>query len=728
MARLAMLALLIGLFLSRASVTVLGEDFEVGQKVEVFFLGEWQPGVVTLVHKNGNARVRFAFAAAEQVQDFQKDAIRFEYESNAIYRGRTYTNVTGKTKIQGALLEIKEESIRLRKKDLSEIELKKDRLSEKDRKFIEKLEKQGFGAPIPPKGSAGNAGGNRPGNSLPPLPGSGGAGMEGGGAGAFGGDLGSGDALGDGASGDGESSDDGMGSDGGGAFAPGAKGGASSKFPGPSKKVQVQLADQDFWTYQPKAIKVERVVRRSESLGKIDPQPLFAVSSSGIKVAMFDSVAGELTARVVDMATGKVSAWKTPVVGESPLALSDDGKRLLMGERRGESKGINLAVVELEQAAKVLAVWRPLATLDIHSASWIDDDHVLVASVLGEVGVWRISDRKHVWWIAARPGGIPALSPSRDVVFVQTKTHLVGMETRTGKLVAQTASPFEGMRTMAVHPKGDRLVGVGVGVVVEWDLKTGKRLAFFAGSPLANSPRMVNWLDDRMILVDATMIRQQATYGELEVIDLDRQALVGAYVDGGGVMNQSGWQTVILGRLNSDFQNPFLVSPTLPDAKLRAEVTQRGNTWLADLKQGSSVRVSLESAPEYDREAELQRLKEKIGSAGYSVTDSKSDVEFYAVLRPKAQTVDAKGEPIRRHELVLRKGDKVIWAANPDVNENPEQFWAAYVIPPVIRVPDIENLPAFGQVTREGEFQRMSHSRSYLGGGRFNNRFDGRKP
>jgi hypothetical protein len=119
------------------------EKLKEGEQVEVFFLNEWQPGVVIATDKKGNARVEFEFAAAKQTQDFLRAAIRRPYENGAIVATRTYKDKSGKHSIVAAVIAITDTEVRLRKSDMTEKDLPLTSLSDADQKYLQGLIKKG---------------------------------------------------------------------------------------------------------------------------------------------------------------------------------------------------------------------------------------------------------------------------------------------------------------------------------------------------------------------------------------------------------------------------------------------------------------------------------------------------------------------------------------------------------------------------------------------------------
>src|SRR5262245_47417709 len=116
------------------------QTYKMGENVEVFYLNSWYPGVVVSSSPRGIV-VEYSFANRPRRELFKAEAVRAEYESGAMARGRNWTDTSGSFKVKAALLAINDDSVTLRKQDLSEITVQISKLSEGDRSFLTKLQK-----------------------------------------------------------------------------------------------------------------------------------------------------------------------------------------------------------------------------------------------------------------------------------------------------------------------------------------------------------------------------------------------------------------------------------------------------------------------------------------------------------------------------------------------------------------------------------------------------------
>ena len=124
------------------------EAYKEDDDIEVFFLNKWLPAKVVSITPRGEILAEYEWVTPRQGV-FKKDLVRFAYESGALVRARTWSNNSGKFRVKAALMGIEDQSVLLRKPDLSELKVAINKLSDADRSFLKKLEKQ-LG-PIAPK-------------------------------------------------------------------------------------------------------------------------------------------------------------------------------------------------------------------------------------------------------------------------------------------------------------------------------------------------------------------------------------------------------------------------------------------------------------------------------------------------------------------------------------------------------------------------------------------------
>jgi len=135
-----------------ACTATAAERYKEGDKIEVIHLGEWRPGTVVKTNQRGDVLATFEFAGTQQQRPFKAADVRYAYESGAVARARIWADAKGEFREKAALIDLDDETIRLRKPDKTEVELPIATLSAADQRFLDKLRKEsGGGLAKPPK-------------------------------------------------------------------------------------------------------------------------------------------------------------------------------------------------------------------------------------------------------------------------------------------------------------------------------------------------------------------------------------------------------------------------------------------------------------------------------------------------------------------------------------------------------------------------------------------------
>src|SRR5438034_467046 len=115
-----------------AAVIHAAETYKSGDKVEVLFLSKWRPAVVVTQNMRGEVLAEFEFTGPTR-RVFKAPEVRWAYESEALSKGRLWSDTTGSFKIKAALTAVNEKEATLRKPDLSEVTIELEKLSDSDR-------------------------------------------------------------------------------------------------------------------------------------------------------------------------------------------------------------------------------------------------------------------------------------------------------------------------------------------------------------------------------------------------------------------------------------------------------------------------------------------------------------------------------------------------------------------------------------------------------------------
>lgn len=126
-------------------VSLLGTDsvqaqlpVEVGETVQIQFLGDWHEGVAIDTNKQKQVLVEFVWGAGTQQRVFNRREVLREYEVGCMDFGRIWTSTAG-TKIEAALKSFEGDKLTLSRPDLEEIVVLEDKLSNKDVAYAKKI-------------------------------------------------------------------------------------------------------------------------------------------------------------------------------------------------------------------------------------------------------------------------------------------------------------------------------------------------------------------------------------------------------------------------------------------------------------------------------------------------------------------------------------------------------------------------------------------------------------
>ena len=705
------------------------EKLKEGEQVEVFFLNEWQPGVVVATDKKGNARVEFEFAAAKQTQDFLRAAIRRPHENGAIVATRTYKDKSGKHSIVAAVIAITDTEVRLRKSDMTEKDMPLTSLSDADQKYLQGLIKKGLAkkkklplkrAPIArtwtlssgetvdgdfvelkggqvvirqsdgsekqldlimlsqtdkryaiQKAAAGGLAATNSAQGNLKMPG----------------DIGPSD------------DDNLMAGD-----VTGTGDESPSSSSTPAKALKAQLLKEDRWGFEPDAIDRAKVVDRID-LGQLQNFPSSVVTSDGRKMLAY-SGSGKSEFTLVDLTSGKVSK-KTQKVRSIPKAISPSGKYYAGVE--SSSSNFEWSIFETETGKSIWNEWTPYGVgRDVMHAQFLDDEHLVTVSLYGDLGVWSINTKKLVWWIKMRATCIPAVSPGGKYLVIHTDDRLVVLVGATGKVVSQIASNPVGIRILAVDDSCQRLAGIGNGLARFWNLNDGKIVTEFGIASAVLDPSIAIWLTPTQVAVGGT--KMQRLMGQFDLVDISISGSASCFY------TSTNHESACNGFL--PFSLPqggtsLVLNPKLPSDPMNAIAEQFVSNLGIDLQPGSPVQIELNVGPNVDRMNELKKLTTRLTKAGFRVVESGGKATFVANMRESKNydQVDLKDLPDEAfkptRDLILKQGDAIVWRATKDIlGLEKGNVWSDYVIPSVIRIPK-QPAPCF-ILTGTGEWGRAA--------------------
>lgn len=288
---------------------------------------------------------------------------------------------------------------------------------------------------------------------------------------------------------------------------------------------------------------------------------------------------------LLDLAAGKqVAAVKTP--GEfAPLALADDGKRVLV--RRDEFGFSKRDQVELwgvdEGGVTKLSRFTPYGDLtgperDVRWAAFLEGGRLATVNVGGKLAVWDAATLKPLYFLPTARDAVPALSPDRKLIAFATDKDIGLLDAAAGKVVALRDAPGGMQPALAFSPSGARLARFSFGKIHVWNAATGEQQAELS-TVNAGGPGGFCWTSEDHVLV-----------GGRTLFDVATQVRLWDY-NGGEFAQQVGGLTWFVAS-SGDKQPGALVPARVPTAAAKAALAKAmTEPDFVVLKKGTVVRL-----------------------------------------------------------------------------------------------------------------------------------------
>jgi len=328
---------------------------------------------------------------------------------------------------------------------------------------------------------------------------------------------------------------------------------------------------------------------------------------------------GNSRTRVVlcDLTAGKVLGTATAPGHFAPVALSDDGNRVLVRrDEFGHSNQDRLEVWKLDGAnvTKTLR-WVPYDDLhggerDVKWATFLDDQRAVSVSGSGKLVVWQLEPLKPLYSLLIQGNCIPGLSPDRNFLAFATGHDVGVLDVGAGRVVALQATPDMQFPALAFSPSGKKLACAAFDKLYVWDTATGKQERESGYYGLHVGGQAV-WTDDDHILL-----------GNRTLFDLETQVKVWDYHGHELVQYLGGkcWFEVSQGERAPG----ALVPATVPQANVTAALKKAmAEPDFFVLKPGTTVAIDVSPLPDTDqREKVRAALAEKLQANGCQVGES----------------------------------------------------------------------------------------------------------
>jgi WD40 repeat protein len=489
---------------------------------------------------------------------------------------RTWTDSTGKFKIQGKMISNEGGKVTLERPDGTELEIELKKLSAADQKFIADLEKNGGDSPFKPKDD--DPFKTKPGTAKTP------------------------DKT------------------------------TETKSP-PGKRLVADFSDVKIvpvvqpdkpWQFElPKLPEAtgkgkSKVVALPKKSDFFEGAKSLVCSSNGKFAAVGYSlqrpgVDQPSTSRVVvcNLETGKQIGEGTQSGKFMPLAIHNDGKQVLM-KRDDFGHGTQDRIELWNVATKSVSrgnQWVPYDdekgnNRDVGWGSFIGDDRLATVSSEGKLVIWSLEDAKAVFTMDMQGGSKPAVSPDQKWLAFCTGKEIGLLDLVEGEVVALQSVPQVQWPVLAFSPGQTRLGMAAFDRLYVWNCENGE---LYREMPYQGLHVMGNitWPSEDHVLL-----------GNRYLIDLENQVKLWDY-QGGEFVQQSGGMTWFV--VSDGHQKPgaLLGAPLPPPAVKDALAKALSQPDFFVLKPGTVVKIDVSGVDAAGKDFVEKALTARLKDAGF---------------------------------------------------------------------------------------------------------------
>ena len=186
----------------------------------------------------------------------------------------------------------------------------------------------------------------------------------------------------------------------------------------------------------------------------------------------------------IDLVAGKSIAVTHFDYRYHPYDISPDGKRVVLGPgpMNALPGAAPIQIWELgdDGQAKPVVFFKPFAAhapwTAVKAVRFVDADHVIVIGAFTEIGLFKLSEARAVWWTPISIFSELVLSPNRKQVALGTESSndLTLLETMTGKTLARYGGKGQAWGKANFSPDGARLAVGALNRLFVYDVATGK--------------------------------------------------------------------------------------------------------------------------------------------------------------------------------------------------------------------------------------------------------------
>ncbi|BBO31690.1 SHD1 domain-containing protein [Lacipirellula parvula] len=363
---------------------------------------------------------------------------------------------------------------------------------------------------------------------------------------------------------------------------------------------------------------------------------------------------------VLDLVTGERLPTLSAAAKSGALWAAPSGKLLLTGEGFGAwNDSSHLHLWELGDKNLVhLLSFQPYGNAEAKKVKWVrwlDDQRFITRSEKDVFVIWNAADAKAIAEFTREWSGEPAVSPGGKQIAFATSKGIEIFSTTNGDHLATIPASDDWRDALAFSPGGERLAVVGERGIKIIDLTTGKPYSeFFVGGVRGGT-----WLDNRYLMANDGL-----------VIDTQSMCVLWKYFGAELLGAPGGQRWALIAPATGQGKSETIAPVSLPHPAAIA-ATPTAAEALA-LKPGDAVAIDVTAVDSTIAAEARLAIEKQLNAAGFKAADS-APVKIVATNRPgEAQEMNYRtfgiGGQVEKfsvntlyYELALVAGGEELW-------------------------------------------------------------------
>jgi len=474
----------------------------------------------------------------------------------------------------------------------------------------------------------------------------------------------------------------------------------------------VDISAAGAWKYQPDPDaapqKLSRVaLPKLDFFDRVEAILMPAGSTAYVVVANQHNQQAATRIFACDLEKRKLASQGDFYANQLPLDVSPDGKKLLSRSKEfGLGKNGTLFLYSLEGSiAKPVASWNPYGKSrgnigNVEWARFVDNDHLLTLSSDGQLALWDTSGEvRPVYSAQARRGARAVFSGNRKYLLVRAESGIAILNPMSGESAGFIEAPGGWQSALALRPDGKKLAVTDFGRVRVWNLESRELERDFSLAGGLNAASIA-WCDDDRLIT-----------GTGDLVDVERRLLLWRYTGcDSPVVNGGEGVWAVVGK--SGDNTPVLAGVKLPHGDVVRAAEKLDPDALLVIKPGLEVSLKTSFSGTAEQQERVKAaLTKRLEEAGMKIVPQ-SPITLTATIKAGKSTkvqyrsfgsfttsehnvpqqilelaYQINGKPVWTyvsqswvpHSLHLEQGETIDQALARETKQNPEQFESIFV-------------------------------------------------